>query len=1125
VRSHLDYIGRFVMLGLFALLRIPASAQLTTADVLGTVTDTSERALTTAKVTINNLKTSETRQTETTSAGTYAFTVLLPGHYSVSVKAPGFKTATVSDLALVGGDRAHLDVTMSVGDTSEIVYVVAETPLLHTESSTVSTTVTDRAVQNLPLATRNLTALVALGPGASEASSINGLSSGQRPDDRRQTSSFSVNSQDEILNNVLIDGTDNNERIIGTIGVKPSIDAVEEVTVQTNEYAPESGRTPGGVVSIITKSGTNTVHGSAYEFFRNDKLNARNPFNPGPAFPKAEYRQNDFGGSLGGPIIRDRTFFFGAYEGFRQVAGVLNPILSTVPTAAQQQLGPQGIIDSDPQIPSGTKLNPIAAQLFKLYPLPNIAGAGAGAPNYLFDPNQTQVSHTGDARVDHWFSSRDSFYARYTLNNVETNIPNNLPSSSVGGTVISPGSGDYGFSGPAKDTAHNLQLNYIHIFSPAVLLELKAAYTRINNVSNPPNTGTNAATVMGFPKNINFSAESSGLPLFDITGLATLGDSRFIPLQALNNTFQYGGAVSYNRGTHLIKVGGTLIRRQARSVQSANANSSYSFGLNGDADPLATFLVGAFTSVGRNNNLFSPDYRTWEPGFYAQDVWKATHRLTINYGFRYDVFTPFTEAHNHISNFDIKTNRLLIAGVNGVSETAGIQTDYSNLAPRIGFAASLGHGAVVRGGFGLSFYPGNFTSNAGLKNAPFTSVFTPICASPLAATIQKSINGQSLVPCSRANGQPEALSDGIPLPVPQDINSPNLSLLAEQLDFQSGRVYQFNLLIEKQVGPNVLSLGYVGSLGRHVPVVINNINVPNPAGLSPDQILAIKHPPTFSVLPNLSSVGFYESEGFSSYHAMQAAFHRRYSRGLTLEANYTWSHAIDDASTLSNEGQQGYGNANPFDLRHVEKGNSDLDLRHRVVVAGNFELPFGKGATRARRLVLADWQINGIYVWNTGNPFTITDAFTGARVNVFDPGVGAAGPDRPLQIAPASIPNANNDQYFNRYAFIVPPPGVIGNVGRNSLFGPHFAHLDVSIFREFALKDRLKLQFRTEVFNLTNTPAYFIANDQNHDVTTNLVPTLEQNRAGTVGLGFGQIVRTNPNYTPRQIQFAFKILF
>jgi hypothetical protein len=1108
----------------FLFLYTPAAAQVTTADLVGFVADSSGAAVIGASVDIENPDTHEHRTSQTDSAGHYEFTLLLPGRYSLLVRASHFKTSEMAALALFGGNRTRADISMELGEVTEVISVTPAMPMLHPESSTLSTTVSKEAVQDLPLATRNLISLLSLASGSSEASSINGLSSGQRPDDRRQSSSFSVNGQDDILNNMLIDGTDNNERTIGTIGVKPSIDAIEELSVQANVYTPETGRTPGAVVSVITKAGTNQLHGSLYEFFKNDKLNARNPFDAQP-FAKAEYRQNDFGSSLGGPIVKDRVFFFGAYEGFRQITGVLNPILSTVPPRQQLDLGPQRIIDSDPQIPKGTRPDPIAMKLLELYPPPNIPSADLSAPNYFFDPNQTQFSHTADIRVDTQFSSKHVFYARQTMNRVNTNIPANLPSVDFGGVAISPGNGDYGFSGPAKDTAYNVQLNYIHIFTPRLLLELKAAYTRINNRSDSPNVGTNAATIVGFPKTVNFGPESSGLPLIDIMGLATLGDSRFLPLQALNNTFQYNGALTYLKGAHSLKGGTTLIRRQVRSVQSANANGAYSFGLNNDNNPLATFLAGAFTSVGRTNNLYTPDYRSWEPGFYFQDTWKVARRLTINYGLRYDVFTPFTEAHNHISNFDIAKNRLLVAGLDGVSTTAGILTDYTDIAPRLGFAISLAHNTVVHSGFGVSHFPGNFTSNAGLKNPPFTSVFAPNCASPLATLIQKNINGQILPQCSRAKGQPETLADGIPLPTPQNLNSPNLSLLAEQLNFRSGRMYQFNVVIERQFGRNVFSVGYVHNHGQHIPVVINNINVPNPTGLTSAEILSLTHPPTFNILPNISSVGFYESVGFSSYHSLQTTLQRQYGNGFGVSASYSWSHAIDDAPTLSNEGQQGFGNANPFDLEHIEKGNSDLDLRHRLSLAGSYQLPFGRSLKGLANIVMRGWQVNGIFVWNTGNPFTITDAFTGARVNVFDASVGAAGPNRPMQIAPASLFHSDDDQYFNRYAFVIPPPGVIGNVGRNSLYGPQFSHFDWSIFKKVALTEKVGLHIRAEVFNLTNTPSYFIANDQNHDATTNLVPTLEQVESRSVGLGFAKIVRTNPNYTPRQLQFAVKLLF
>ncbi len=1117
----------------FLLMCATSWAQVTTADVHGTVTDKTGAVLPNAHITITNAGTHEKRSADTNQSGEYTFTLLLPGHYSLTVEAKGFRAYKVQDLAVTGGDRARVDAQMQIGESSEIAEVTAPAPLLQTDTSTLSSTVTERSVQDLPLNTRNLTNLVQLVPGANEASSINGLSSGQRPDDRRQTSSFSVNGRDDILNNQLIDGTDNNERIIGTVGVKPSIDAVEEVTVQTNEYAPEAGRTAGGVVSIITKSGTNAFHGSLFEFFRNNALDARNPFDPKPnattpISPQSELRQNDFGGSLGGPIIKNRTFFFFAYEGFRQVQGVQNPIFSSVPTLAQEQAGAAAIVAADPAIPAGTPVDPIAAKLFTLFPAPNTGAPGATTNNFVFDPNRTQFSTTIDGRIDHRFSDRDLLYGRYTLNNVSTNIPNNLPSVNVGGKLISPGSGAFGFSGPAKDTANNFQVNYTHIFNTNLLLELKAAYTRINNFSNPPNAGTNASSLFGFPNNVNFGPASTGLTLININNLATLGDSQFVPLQALDNTFQYNGAVTYNIGTHSIKAGAALIRRQARSAQSANTNGSINFGLPEDnantANILASFLVGAFTGENRNNNLFTPDYRMWEPGFYAQDSWKATHWLTLNYGFRYDVYTPFTEVHNHLANFDPATNQLLVAGQNGVSSTAGVQTDYSNFAPRIGFAASAGHGMVVRGGFGLTFFPGNYTSNSALKNAPFTSVFAPNCAAPIAVQLEQAaatagtINqSQVQIACSLANGQPTALAQGLPLPVAQNLNSPNLSLQAVQTDLKSGSVDQFNLQVEKQFGQNVVTAGYVGNVGHHLPIVLNNINVPDPATLTPGVLPTVR--PRAAILPNLGSIGDYISEGSSTYHALQVSFQRRYHNGLTIFSNYTWSHAIDDATVLSNEGQEGFGNADPFNIKGTETANSDLDLRHRFVLSGTYDLPFGKNFSGIKKMVIGDWQTNTIFVWNSGSPYTITDNFTGTSNNVL--GSLGGGPTRPNQVASASVPNPNVSEIFNRNAFVIPELGMIGNTPRNSLFGPQFRHFDFSLFKQFALKEKLNMQFRAEFFNLTNTPSFFVANDQNHDSTTNLVPA-----AGAVAnQAFGQIVRTNPNYTPREIQLALKFLF
>ena len=510
----------------------------------------------------------------------------------------------------------------------------------------------------------------------------------------------------------------------------------------------------------------------------------------------------------------------------------LSLIHISVPTAAEQALGPAGIVAADPDIPAGTPVDPIAANLFKLYPSPNTGAAGALVNNFVFDPNKTQFSNAFDARVDHRFNENNLLFARFTSNNVSSVIPTNLPSVTVNNVLINPGNGQFGFAGPAKDIAYNAQLNYTHVFSPALLLELKAAYTLIDNTSNSPNSGTNAATAVGFPNNINFGPlDSSGLPLINMSGTAPLGDSNFVPIVDVSNTFEENGAISYTRGSHSIKAGVEVIRRQARNVQSSNGVGNINFGLPEDSgatpqdaiNNLATFLVGAFTGEGRNTDLETPNYRSWETGFYAQDTWKVRPWLTVNYGARYDIFTPFTEVHGFLSNFDPATNQLLVpaaglkfltaegadtTGIVASSATAGLKTTYSNIGPRVGFAATVARGTVLRGGFGIAYFPGNYTSNASLKNAPFNGIYSPSiggtsCQSPLASQIEINATGTAALPsCQAGLGQTTTLggaTGGLPVPVPQALNSADLSLPDNvALNFRTSYVEQFNLMLQKQ---------------------------------------------------------------------------------------------------------------------------------------------------------------------------------------------------------------------------------------------------------------------------------------------------------------------------------------
>ncbi len=1130
----------FFLLIALIVLSTAAWGQLTTADILGTATDASGAVLPNASVTLTNLGTREQRTAVTNGSGEYTFTLLPVGRYSVSVKVPGFKVSTIENLAVEAGDRARADAHLQPGAESQTVEVQAQTPLLQADNATVSSTVTAQAVQDLPLNGRNFVQLVQLVPGANEGPG-NGLTSGGRPDDRRSSSSFSVNGQDDTLNNYVIDGIDDNERVIGTIGVKPNVEGIQEITVQTNSYAAEAGRTAGGVVNIVTRSGTNQFHGSAYEFFRNDYFDARNVYQTTGRAP--ELRQNQFGGSIGGPIFRNKTFFFGDYEGYRQVSGTT--YRSTVPTIDEynniNSIGggsPQALVASGNGT-QGLAIDPIALAYLKLFPAPNAPGLSS---NYTVSPNRTQNSNTYDARIDHSFNPNNIFFGRFSYNKVNTNTPQALGTSN--GIDIS--GGRYIFAGPATDVAQQYAFGYTRIINQNLIVDLRAAFTRINNLSLPLNNGTSPDTKLGFGSNMNFNSLSSFLTPIQFGPFSDIGDGAYVPLQDIDNTFQYAATVSYTRGNHNIKIGASFLRRQARNVQSAFAAGQYGFGLATDSNTdlkkqqdnqLASSLVGAFSSASRNYDLTPPDYRSYEPSGFVQDSWKVNPRLTVLAGVRYDVFTPFTEAHSRISNFDYLSalsstsatigNNLKVANVNGVDGHAGIKTDYSNVAPRVGFSASLTPSIVLRGGYGLSFFPGNYTSNADLKNAPFVSVYSPNCQSSLAVRIETSptttnaVSPSSVNPdCATIAGASTTFDQGLPLPAAQTINSPSLSFVAEDPKFRSALIQQFNLQVEQQFGANVFTIGYVGNIGQHLPETINDINVPRP--FNPITNPSASTRPLNGLLSNLGTVNWLQSEGVSNYNALQTSFQRRFTNGLAFDANYTWGKALSDITGFSQEGAQGWSNADPTHIRQIDYGIAENDVQNRFALSLNYELQYGKSFTGLKKTVLAGYHFNTITVWQSGKPFSILNGGSGADNPIESDGkqhgygnratpINNGGNDRPNQLMDARLSNKTNAQFFNINAFAPQPLGTIGTTHRNSLFGPDFRHVDVSLFKDFAVTERLALQFRAEAFDVTNTPNFYISSG---------------NGATQFGNSqFGTINQTDPNYVPRQLQFALKANF
>ncbi|NOT59415.1 MAG: hypothetical protein HOP19_04230, partial [Acidobacteria bacterium] len=930
--------------------------------------------------------------------------------------------------------------------------------------------------------------------------------------------------------------------IIGTIGVRPSIDAIQEFKVQTNLYSAEISRTSGGVVNILTKSGTNSFHGSLFEFVRNDKFDANGNYNftgnAAAQLPKQKFRQNQFGGSIGGPIIKDRTFFFGDFEALKIRQGI--PIVAVVPTAKQrigdfsencttgfnaagicstasQQINLVNALGTAPLgpvpfnrldvAPYAALRDPLGLKIAALYPLPT--SGGLNVANYASSPVRPQDANTFDARVDHRFNDKTNFFGRYSFNDIKTVQPTGFPD--VGS--LNPG-GLFAFAGPNNTRAQNIQLNVVRTIRPNLLFEGKVGFLRVAIQSKTVNDGKNAANDLGYPCNaascVNIGdIQTFGLPRLIIQGFNDLGDATFVPLLLFNNTFQYNGALTWTKGAHNFKFGGSLIRRQFALVQSAQPRGQITFNATAGNAPaptnfgLANFIVGAPVTIQRVASLYKPGYRTWESGFYAQDDWRVNKWLTLNVGARYDIYTAKTEQYNRLSNFDPATSTILVAGQNGVSNTAGISTDYGNLAPRFGFAATLGHGMVLRGGIGLSFFQNDTTSAATLKNIPLTSALT--CGT---STTGNYANNN----CPAGIG---TLSQGVPRPLAASafptVNGvlnlaavPPSTIAAQALDFQTSYNVQYNVVLEKQFGNNVMSVGYVGNKGRNLAMNIPDINRGLPSGN------ATANPRPFAATaPRLTTIQLFTASGNATYNALQLSFNRRFGKGLSVTSGYNFGQSSDNITGLGTS-TGGYGNfVGPYagaieNVKKYDWATSDFNIRHRFSFGANYELPFGKSLTGATGAVLGGWQTNGSVTWQTGLPFTVTDQQAVS-------GIIGGGAERPNLVSSnirVSNPTVGTGgQFLDVAAFALPTAFTLGNAPRNLGFGPNQSIINASLFKTFKLYEGWNLQFRTEMFNVPNHPVFGQPN------------TAFGNAA------FGKITSTAGVYAPRQIQFALKLLF
>ena len=1086
--------GILVLLGLAALHSFSALvvAQQVTADAVGRVTDPTGAVVQKAKVAIINDGTHEIRKTVTNEQGDYSFNLLQIGSYKVRVEAVGFKTTEVPVFPLQVGERHRIDVQMTVGEQSEEVTVTTEAPALETDSASVGQTLESQAVQDLPTQGRNLYSLVQLAPGAS-AGPASGVSSGQRPDDRRQASEVSANGQSDSRNNNLLDGMDNNSRVGNIIIVRPSIDAVQELSVLTSSYPAEAGNVAGAVVNMLTKSGANDFHGTAYEYLRNDMFDGRDYFSAGT--PKPELRQNQFGESIGGPIRHDKTFFFADAEDFRKIRG--GTTTTTVPTLYEKQHLGDFTDSSDPATVPPYMIDPVGKALFNLYPAPTKSGI---INNFTASPKGTQYVFTADARVDHHFGTNDLMFGRYSYNKADTLTPGLFPA--VNG--IQPGGNIYGFEGTAHQTAMNGMLDYTHIFKPNLILELKDAYTRYINQYVTLNEGNNVSTKLGV-SNINVNSATTGLtdvyPIAD--GYASLGDSTYEPNTTVFNDFQEAAILSYSKGTHSIKAGVSLMRRQLNeNSEGVYPVGNFLFGYEGaylgpalglPNNPMADLLYGLALEGQRQNNLVRQYPRFWETGGFVQDDWRLTPRITLNLGARYDVFTPETDAQNHMANLDLTTSQIILASSS--NKTAGVNTDYHDFSPRVGFSASVTNKTVVHGAFAMSYFPADTQNSLLGPNPPFASSYLSF-ANVLDSSNIYAGYGLSTMPVPTSPGT--------------KLSTYNGALYSKPKNFPSSYMEEFNLSVQQQFGQNVITVAYVGELGRKINLA-GNYNVDLPA---PSSGASAGPTPYAATLPDVTQIDELLPEGSSTYHALQAAFTRHFNHGWSMNANYTWSHTIDDIAGSSYVVEP-YGLL-PGKFSTYDRGNGDLDLRQRFAVSGSYAFPFADSFAGIKKTLFKGWQMNAIAFWQTGSPFTIEDG--NPQINIGGPAlIQTDRPDRYANYAAALTGVAAKGVSTSKIVCLGPSKtgqcfapqawGTAGDAMKNIVTGPYQRRVDLSVFRDFPFIEKTKLQFRAESYDISNS--------------TNL----GQPNADINSTAFNVISGSLPGSDQRVFQFAVKFSY
>jgi len=1032
------------VLPILLLLAFNSQAVAQNAQLTGIITDGNSALIAGAQITLTNIDTSVTRKAVTNADGYYSITFVPPGNYGLSVIANGFKPVTRNNLGINVDQAARIDFTLEPGTITESVNITANEPPLERETSSIGQVIENKSIVTLPLNGRNYSQLVLLMPGATP---------NQLP---RAGDGFSVNGNRALQNKFLVDGLDNNNYIMGvdtgsTQVIRPLVDAIQEFKVESANYSARYGQAAGGIISVALKSGTNSFHGSAFEFLRNEKLDANDFFANRAGLKRGPFRFNQFGGTLGGPVWRNRAFFFASYQGTRTRASNISVV--TVPTAEQVRgnFGNVNIFDPT-KVVGGTRqqfvnnvipearMDSVGRQIAALYPAPNQPGL---VNNYASLVPQTDDANQYDFRGDHNFSERDKLFARF--NKVDRNFLR-------GGICPAPGNCGVQMTLPQSLTndAWSAGTGYTHVFSSNAVNDVRLGFSNNKNFlqSSAQRPLFDEFGIKGVPQFHSLT----GLPFFNLTSYSALGDRLQTPNPKEAEVFQVNDNFSYFRGHHTMNFGGEYWRLSTFAGTANGARGS--FDINGQftsrtpgqgtGNAVADLLLGLTSSA----SLTTPQVATFLVDYYGgyfNDTWRISPKVTINLGLRYELQTRQREKDNRQSFFDYTPGSptygtLVPAHDGGHRAETFSNLDRNNFAPRIGLAWQLDQKTVMRSGCGI-FYSGvgNYSVNfSGAANLPYF--------------VRTAINS----PTTSANTSLK-LSDGFPADALDPARVLNAAAFGQPQDFPQTEIYQGNIDVQRELWDGVvLSLAYVGSGAVNLRGQMD-INAPRPgAGAAQPR----RQFPAFGAINTLSSYAH------SSYHSLQTKLERRFSNGFSLLGSYTWSHAIDNSTDGENLPDFSVVPQNQFNT-NAEKASSTFDIKHRLVTSFVYDLPFGRadgwlGGSRFAQAVFSGFQIGGIFVAQTGQP--VNPDVAGNPANTTNP----VRPNR-LRDGNLSRSERNVDRWFDTAAFVVPEAFTYGNSGRNVLRAPGLVNLDFLVARNFRLTETMHLELRGEFFNLTNT--------------------------------------------------------